>query len=122
MSLGNSRRRKAGYGRTSATRERRRDKVDAELWNDVWERDQRCIAERVLPGHECWGGPSVDHVHWIFGGKRGKKAKSIAEHLVAMCRGYNVAGPSSAVRDEERKHLRALYPSHGTETGCVCDG
>lgn len=123
MTLGNSRRRAARYGRNTipARRSRRRDRVSPELWEAVWARDGDCFVRRVDPNHACHDGRSVDHVHWIAGGKRSKRAASRLEHLVAMCRGYNVAGPSRIVREKERDYLRDLYPEHGTPLGCLCD-
>ena len=98
------------------------DTVSTDLHAEVWERDRHCIGLDVLKGHRCWGGRSVDHFHWIAGGKKGLRAKSIAEHLAAMCRGLNVSAPPKVVREMERERARARYPEHGTETGCICDG
>lgn len=98
-----------------------RDPVPPELHAAVWARDGECIGRRILVGHECWGHRSVDHVWWIAGGKWSKRAPSRLEHLVAMCNGLNVSGPSRDVRQAERDRLRELYPSHGTEIGCLCD-
>ena len=116
----NARRRRRGYGRSTAPA-RRKDRVTPELHAEVWDRDGHCIGLDVIPGHRCSGGPTVDHFHWIPGGKRSKRAPSMREHLAAMCRGLNVDGPSKALREEERRRARERYPEHGTETGCVCD-
>jgi len=71
--------------------------------------------------HVCrdqWGGLhaandlsklTLDHVHDIPGGIRGKRAPSDEQHLVAMCGKGNIDGPSRYVRQAQREYLRGLY-------------
>lgn len=93
-----------------------RDKVTAEVRQQVLERDKVCFLARLSITHVChdqWGRwhPSndldrltVDHVH-SEGGMMGKRAPSDAQHLVAMCAQANIGGPSHAVREAERAYL-----------------
>lgn len=97
--------------------------VTPELHERVLRRDGRCIGAMVYPGeHVCrdqWGTQhmsddlarmTVDHVHLVPGGIRGKRAPDDEAHLVTMCAYLNIYGPSRGLRDAERAYLRSLYP------------
>lgn len=87
----------------------------------VVKRDRFCFMRRIEPDHVCrdrWGRPhlpsdqtklTVDHVHHVEGGVRGKRAPSDLRHLVAMCAKANIDGPSRTVRQAEREYLSGLY-------------
>lgn len=91
--------------------------VSAELHATVLRRDRVCFVHRFDSAHVCrdqWGQPqhpsanlTVDHVN-DGGGKMGKRAPDDARHLVAMCAGANIAGPSRAIRQAEREYLAGL--------------
>lgn len=97
--------------------------VSPELHDAVLERDKLCFVRRLYgPAHICrdrWGDShpptdlrklTLDHVHLVAGGMRGKRAPDDLQHLVAMCAQVNVSGPSREIRDAERTYLANLYP------------
>lgn len=100
----------------------RRDTVTPDLHEAVLRRDRVCFLHRLDANHVCrdrWGTAhrhddayrlTVDHVHLIAGGVKGKRAPSDLAHLVAMCWAGNVGAPSREVRQAERAYLRGLYP------------
>jgi len=104
----------------------RKDRVTPELRELVLKRDGMCFLAMLSITHQCrdqWGkrhAPddlnklTLDHVHDIAGGVRGKRAPSDERHLVAMCGEGNVHGPSRLCRQLERKYLRGKYDDQGT--------
>lgn len=99
----------------------RKDAVTPELHDHIVRRDGMCFMFFVNRGHVCrdrWGEPhspfalgrlTVDHVHDVAGGIRGKRAPSDKRHLTAMCWQANVDGPSRMVRQQQRDYLTKLY-------------
>jgi hypothetical protein len=94
------------------------DKVTPELHDYILDRDKRCFAAKIEPGHECrdrFGHPhasddrrrlTLDHVH--DHATAAKRAKSDRFHLVAACGWANNEGWCSAHRNDERQYLREV--------------
>lgn len=115
-------------------------KVSPELWAEVVERDARILmwalsedrihhgvsferwwarrrlicfaAVRLGPAEsaKCSNVQQVDHV-WLTGSRKGKRAPSRLDHLVAMCSYHNVDSPPNRdLRQAERDYLLSMYP------------
>jgi hypothetical protein len=99
----------------------RKDRVTPEVRREVLLRDGRCFASIRYETHVCrdvYGAfhdatdldrLTLDHVHDVAGGVRGKRAPSDPQHLVAVCGYLNVYGPSREMRQQQRDYLRGLY-------------
>lgn len=96
--------------------------VSPELHDKILRRDGQCFVYRILGDkHVCrdsWGNAhkpnelgklTLDHVHLVAGGIRGKRAPDDEQHLVAMCGKINCDGPSKEIRRAEREYLQELY-------------
>ena len=106
-------------------------RVTPELHERVLRRDGMCFAAYAAPAlgltHRCadqWGEPhsasdlarmTVDHVHDVTNGVRGRRAPSDEQHLVAMCAAENIRGPSRVMRQAQRDYLTALYAAQTQE-------
>lgn len=108
--------------RTPLRRRPNPDRVTVAVRAEVMVRDRHCFLWRMDRDHVCrdmWGNPhaptdfgrlTVDHVHDVAGGAKGKRAPSDPQHLVLMCHAGNVGVPSRDVRQAERAYLREMYP------------
>ncbi len=98
----------------------------AELRDFVLTRDRICLAALYVPDHVCldrWNRPhppgrvpvlTLEHVPAVHSHTEGRKNDE--RHCVALCWSANVSGPSSALRERLRDHLRRLYPTCHAET------
>ncbi len=93
-----------------------RDRVSPELHAEIIRRDRTCLMYLYDAAHVCrdkWGAMhsptalhmlTVEHVHEGYG-MAGKRAKSDARHMVALCHGANVGVPSKEARAFFRDYL-----------------
>lgn len=91
---------------------RRRRGVPVEVAEDVFARDQGCIAFKLDGLHRCSGQPTLAHVPELGKNALGKKPPDDKYHLVVECLGANSGGTqpwSEMHRDLERAWLAKFY-------------
>lgn len=100
-------------------------KADAIWWmklrEAIFARDRQCFYSREDPIHVCrdaYGKQhspfdtyklTLDHVHLVAGGVRGRRAPNDLRHMTAMCAESNIKGPPSWIREKQREYLVGIY-------------